>query len=157
MNRFLCWFFIVFIFLPHGIQSNDSISQQITLVDQLTKDYLASEQELWKVIERRDQDTLQQIYNVHMEFLKRPNNGTNILLNGKSIGNNQMVRKSLMVINVTSSDIAQEFFEPIVRNYSVLSIKALNGIKLEGIFEVVYNHTIDSSDFWNKMKNVSKF
>lgn len=157
MTRFLCLFFAIFIFLPHGIQSNNLISQQITLVDQLTKDYLTAEQELWKVIERRDSDTLQQIYNLHMEFLKQPYNGTNILLNGKSISNNQMVRKSLMAINVTSRDIAQEFFEPSVRNYSVLSIKALNGVELEKTFEVVYNHTINSTQFWNIMKNVSKF
>lgn len=157
MNRYLYLFFVIFIFLPHGIQSTDLISQQITLVDQLTKDYLAAEQELWKVIERRDPDTLQQIYNLHMEFLKQPYNGTNILLNGKSISNNQMVRKSLMDINETSRDIAQEFFAPDIRNYSVLSIKALNGVDLEKTFEVVYNHTINSSKFWNIMKNVSKF
>lgn len=154
MKQLLCLIFFYFI-LPNRIQGNDLIGQQITLVDQLTKDYLRAEKELWKVIERREDSTLQQIYNVHTEFLNRHYGESNILLFGKHLKNNMNVRNSVVAINETSHDIAREFFEH--RNYTVLSMKAMNGINLDETFDIIFVETANSTDFWNNLKNVSFF
>lgn len=154
MNRLICLFFLCFVLLPNRIRCTDLISQKITLVDQLTKDYLRAEKELWKVIERREDSTLQQIYNVHTEFLNRQYGESNILLNGKHLNKNQIVISSVNAINETSHDIAREFFEH--RNYTVLSLKAFDGITLDKTFQQIYNETINSTKFWNSLKNVSK-
>lgn len=122
------------------------------LVDRLTKVYLRKENRLWTVIEKRKDDTLQQIYNVHTDFLSRYYGESNAFSNG--VYTNTKVLNTIISINETSLDIAREFFEH--RNYSVLSIKSLKGINLLPIeFNLIYNETINSTDFWMSLKNVS--
>lgn len=154
MKRFLSFVFFVYFFLmPNHIECNEIIGKQITLVDQLTIDYLRAEKDLWDVIKRREPTTLQQIYDLHTEFLNREYGEQNVLLNGKHVNNPQLIIQSVNTINETSQNIAREFFEH--RNYTVLSMKAMNGVNLDETFEMIYNETIGSTDFWNSLKHVS--
>lgn len=125
-----------------------------TLVDQLIKDYLAAEKNLWEVIEKREDSTLQQIYNIHTDFLNRHYGESNVLLSGVYMDTvNPKLINNIISINETSHDIAREFFEH--RNYTVLSMKALDGINLEKTFQSVCEQTINSNGFWGQLKNVS--
>lgn len=153
----LCYLLVyIFVVLPNIAESNDTVVQpHIALVDQLIKDYLVEEDNLWAVIERREESTLQQIYNIHTEFLHRPYGETNVLLNGIFVDNDPKLRNSIITINDTSHDIAREFFEH--RNYTVLSMKSLEGINLDRTFNVVYELAVNSTDFWLSLKNVSDF
>lgn len=130
---------------------DDSVVEQI-LVDRLIKDYLKEEKHLWKVIEKREVDTLQQIYNVHTMFLNLYYGETNAFSNGLYV--NPRVVNSIIAINETSHDIAREFFEH--RNYSVLSMKAFNGISLDKTFNMICDETINSTNFWANLRNVSE-
>lgn len=157
MRRF-CYLLCIFLVLFHTTKSNDvdKIDQlpHIALVDQLTKDYLEAEEKLWEVIERREDSTLQQIYNVHTEFLNRNYGESNVLLNGVYTDNvDPKLLNNIIKINETSHDIAREFFEH--RNYTVLSMKALDGINLDKTFASVCEQTINSTDFWSNLQNVS--
>lgn len=137
--------------LPNAIHSNDMIAKpNITLVDRYTNEYLDAEEILWAVIARREHSTLQQIYNIHMDFLNRHYGESNILLNGFF---SPKLAKSVVIINATSHDIAREFFEH--RNYTVLSMKAFEGVSLDEIFHAVYELTVNSTEFWNNLENVS--
>lgn len=128
-------------------------TQSNCLVDQLIEDYLKAEKQLWTVIEKREDSTLQQIYNVHTDFLNRHYSQSNILFNEEFTRNNPKIIANVIAINETSVDIAREFFEH--RNYSVLSMKALNGITLDELFNIISEETINSTDFWLNVKNVS--
>lgn len=155
--RRLCYillcFFTAFSDTTENIDTSDQL-QHVTLVDQLTKDYLAAEKNLWEVIERREDNTLQQIYNVHTEFLKRHYGESNVLLSGLYMNTvSPKLINNIVTINETSHDIAREFFEH--RNYTVLSIKALNGINLDKTFQSICELTINSIEFWNELKTVS--
>lgn len=134
-------------------ENSDPTLVHTTLVDQLTKDYLDAETILWEVIGRREDSTLQQIYNIHTDFLNRHYGESNILLNGIDTANSLKLRSNIITINETSHDIAREFFEH--RNYTVLSLKALNGINLDDTFGSICELTINSTDFWDHVKNVS--
>lgn len=133
---------------------DDSDEPQLSLVDQLAENYLKEENHLWSVIEKREDSTLQQIHDVHMNFLKRHYGESNILLShSDSIDNSHKILSNINVINETSYDIAHEFFgHP---NYTVLSMKALNGINLDKTFESIYELTVNSTIFWTNLQNVS--
>ncbi|XP_055324714.1 uncharacterized protein LOC129579092 [Sitodiplosis mosellana] len=152
--RRLCHFILcIFVVLPiDTIESTSDKVLHVTLVDQLTKDYLEAEKNLWEVIERREDSTLQQIYNIHTDFLKRHYGESNVLLNDVHMNNNNLkLLNNIITINETSHDIAREFFEH--RNYTVLSMKAFDGINLDKTFQSVCEQTINSTDFWNNLKN----
>lgn len=128
---------------------------EVTQVDQLTSDYLMAEKDLWAVILKREDSTLQQMYNVHTHFLNLDLGGSNVLLNGthvKSIAAGELAGH-IIHINQTSYDIAEEFFER--RNYTVLSEKANRAINLTETFEAILNATINSNDFLNDLAAVS--
>lgn len=128
---------------------------ELTLVDQLTADYLVAEKELWAVILKREPSTLQQMYDVHTRFLNLDLGGSNVLLNGTYVKSMlpEVVVDSIIQINKTSYDIADEFFER--RNYTVLSEKANAGINLAQTFEAILNATINSNDFAKELMAVS--
>lgn len=153
--RRLCYLLLyTFVVSLDAIESGSDEVSHVTLVDQLTKDYLESEKNLWEVIERREDSTLQQIYNIHTDFLNRHYGESNVFLNGVYMNNiNPKLLNNIIKINETSHDIAREFFEH--RNYTVLSIKAFEGINLDKTFQSVCEQTINSTDFWNNLKNVS--
>lgn len=140
---------------PNSIRGNESMASKpnITLVDRYTNEYLDAEENLWAVIARREDSTLQQIYNIHMDFLKRHYGESNILLNGFSESFNPKLANSVVIINATSHDIAREFFEH--RNYTVLSMKAFEGINLDTTFHTIYEQTVNSTEFWHNLDNVS--
>lgn len=128
---------------------------EVTQVDQLTSDYLMAEKDLWAVILKREDSTLQQMYNVHTHFLSLDLGGSNVLLNGthvKSVATGELAGH-IIQINQTSYDIAEEFFER--RNYTVLSEKANRAINLTESFEAILNATIKSNDFLNDLAAVS--
>lgn len=151
-NLLLC--FICIFILPNSIHGNDFIAKpNITLVDRYTNEYLDAEENLWAVILRREDSTLQQIYNIHMDFLKRHYGESNILLNGIFGNFSPKLANSVIIINATSHDIAREFFEH--RNYTVLSMKAFEGINLDSTFHIVYELTVNSTEFWHDVDNVS--
>lgn len=140
--------------LPNAIHSNDIIAKpNITVVDRFTNEYLDAEENLWAVIARREDSTLQQIYNVHMDFLKRHYGETNILLNGFLENISPKLANSVIIINATSHEIAREFFEH--RNYTVLSMKAFEGVNLDKTFHKVYELTVNSTEFFLSLENVS--
>lgn len=141
--------------LPIQADNNQIVQPRINLVDQLIKDYLLAEENLWSVIERREPSTLQQIYDIHMAFLNRQYGESNVILNGIFDHNDPKLTNSIISINETSHDIAREFFEH--RNYTVLSLKAFNGITMENTFNIVYNLTVNSTHFWSSLTNVSVF
>lgn len=151
MKRFCYLLLLIFVILPNATKSTDS---NIVLVDQLTTDYLEAEENLWSVIEKREDSTLQQIYNVHMEFLNRHYGESNVLLHGFYALNSPKLINNIITINETSHEIAREFFEH--RNYTVLSMKAFEGINLDKTFKSICELTINSADFWNILKNVSE-
>lgn len=154
MRRLCCLILCIFVVLLDTIESSSDEVLHVTLVDQLTNDYLEAEKNLWDVIEKREDSTLQQIYNVHTDFLKRHYGESNVLLNGIYMNNiNPKLLNNIITINETSHDIAREFFEH--RNYTVLSMKAFEGINLDKTFQSIYEQTINSTDFWNSLKNVS--
>lgn len=126
-----------------------------TLVDQLTNDYLMAEKDLWVSIEKREDSTLQQIYNVHTQYLNRFYGESNVFLNAIYLNSNPVVVHSIIAINQTSHEIATEFFEH--RNYSVLSLKAIDGLKVYKIFDDILKETINSTEFWINVKNVCIF
>lgn len=156
MKRFcsltLC---IVIIILPNAIRSSDDIMAKpnITLIDRYINEYLDAEENLWAVIARREDSTLQQIYNIHMDFLHRPYGESNILFNGFLPHLTLKSFNSVTTINTTSHDIAREFFEH--RNYTVLSMKAFEGVDLDKTFQTVYKLTVNSTEFWQDLENVS--
>lgn len=159
MKRFGYMFVHIFVvIIPLDIVLSDDAMHQtphIVLVDQLTKDYIAAEEKLWGVIERREDSTLQQIYNIHMDYLKRHYGEPNVLLNGQHFNEHApKLKATIIMINETSHDIAREFFEH--RNYTVLSMKAFEGIHLDKTFNIVYDLTINSTDFWQSLQNVSE-
>lgn len=133
-----------------GCKKIDAIGEH-TLVDELTAKYLADEAELWKVIEKREDRTLQFIYNVHTELLNRDFGESNVFLRATYFPNFR-VTGSIMAINDTSHEIQDEFFEH--RNYTALSIRATNGINLGKMFDSIYEETINSTEFWSTIKNV---
>lgn len=126
----------------------------LSLVDQLAQSYLKEEDHLWTVIEKREDSTLQQIHDVHMNFLKRNYGESKILLSHSHLlANSHKILGNIKNINETSYDIAHEFFgHP---NYTVLSMKALNGINLDNTFQSIYELTVNSTEFWSSVKNVS--
>lgn len=155
MGRFCYLILCIFVVLPVDAMddSGDDVLH-VTLVDNLTKEYLDAEHNLWGVIERREDSTLQQIYNIHTDFLGRHYGESNVLLNGVYMNNvNPKLLNNIITINETSHDIAREFFEH--RNYTVLSMKAFEGINLDKTFQSICEQTINSTDFWNNLKNVS--
>lgn len=126
-----------------------------SLVDQLTDDYVVAERYLWTVIERRESSTLQQIYNNHTYFLNIHYGQSNMLFNLELIEKSPKIVASVNKINETSLDIANEFFGR-RRNYTVLSMKAFNGITIDKLFDEIYNDTINSTDFWSSIRKVSQ-
>lgn len=126
---------------------------ELTLVDQLTADYLIAEKELWDVILKRDDTTLQQMYNVHTLYLNHDLGGSNVLLNGTYVKSADVVAESVIQINQTSHDIAEEFFER--RNYTVLSEKANKASDLTAVFDAILKSTIESNDFLDQLAAVS--
>lgn len=154
--RRICYLILcIIVVLPiDAIDNSSDEVLHVTLVDQLTTDYLDAEHKLWGVIERREDSTLQQIYNIHTDFLGRNYGESNVLLNGVYMDNiNPKLLNNIITINETSHDIAREFFEH--RNYTVLSMKAFEGINLDKIFQSICEQTINSTHFWNNLKNVS--
>lgn len=147
------WIFTLIYF--HNWCDNVSAVGEVTLVDQLTIDYLAAEKDLWAVILKREDSTLQQMYNVHTHYLNLDLGGSNVLLNSSYINVNvpDVVASSIIQINKTSHDISEEFFER--RNYTVLSEKANKAINLTQIFEAILNATIKSNNFLNELVAVS--
>lgn len=146
----------IIVILPNAIRSNDIIAKpNITLVDRYINEYLDAEENLWAVISRREDSTLQQIYNIHMDFLKRPCGESNILLNGFLENFSSKLANSVIIINATSHEIALEFFEH--RNYTVLSMKAFEGVNLDKTFHTVYELTVNSTEFWHDLENVSVY
>lgn len=144
----------IILILPNAIRSNDIIAKpNITLVDRCINEYLDAEENLWAVIARREDSTLQQIYNIHMDFLKRHYGESNILLHGFLENLSPKLANSIIIINATSHEIAREFFEH--RNYTVLSMKALEGVDLDKTFHIVYELTVNSTEFWHDLENVS--
>lgn len=145
----------IFVVVPNTAESNNTTIGQphISLVDQLIKDYLMAEENLWSAIERREPSTLQQIYDIHTAFLQRHYGESNVILNGIFIRNDPKLTSSIITINETSHDIAREFFEH--RNYTVLSMKAYEGINVDKTFNTVFELTVNSTDFWSSLKNVS--
>lgn len=128
---------------------------EVTLVDQLTAEYLAAEKDLWAVILKREDSTLQQMYNLHTRFLNLDLGGSNVLLNSTHAEGitPTVVAESILYINETSHDIAEEFFER--RNYTVLSEKAFKAANLTATFEAVLDATIKSNDFVHALAAVS--
>lgn len=122
---------------------------EVTLVDQLTVDYLAAEKDLWAAILKREDSTLQQMYNVHTHFLNHDLGGSNVLLNST----HDAVAASIVHINKTSHDISEEFFER--RNYTVLSEKAFKASNLTDTLLAILNATIKSEDFLKELAAVS--
>lgn len=150
---------IVFLALLSLSNQNDVDSEPVhrmhnSLVDQLIDDYLVAEKNLWEVIERREPSTLQQIYNNHTYFLHTHYGQSNMLFNLELVEKSPKIVASVIKINETSLDIANEFFGR-HRNYSALSIKAFNGIIIDKLFEEIYNDTINSTDFWSSIQKVS--
>lgn len=123
------------------------------LVDQLIGDYLKAEQDLWRVIEKREPSTLQQIYDLHTHFLKRDYGQSHTFLNAIYLSRSALIINSILSINQTSHSIAREFFEH--RNYTVLSSVAMNGIDLDNTLNVIYDETVNSTEFWDGIHNVS--
>lgn len=126
-----------------------------SLVDQLIDDYVVAERHLWTVIERRETNTLQQIYDNHTYFLNTHYGQSNMLFNLELIAKSPKIVASVNKINETSLDIANEFFGR-HRNYTVLSMKAFNGITIEKLFDEIFNDTINSTDFWSSIRHVSE-
>lgn len=151
--------FVVVLSDANAENHGDGVNEQqlphiITLVDQLTANYLKEEDHLWAVIQKREDSTLQQIHDVHQSFLKRQYGESNVIHSNIFMSPNPNVLAHLSVINQTSYEIAHEFFgHP---NYSALSIMALNAIDLDKTFELVFEQTANSTEFWSNLKNVSK-
>lgn len=154
MKQFCYLFVCIVAILPSVIRSNGIIAKpNITLVDRYTNEYLDAEENLWAVIERREDSTLQQIYNIHMDFLHRNYGESSILSKGILPHLTLTLFNSVHTINTTSHDIAREFFEH--RNYTVLSMKAYEGVDLDKTFQTVYKLTVNSTEFWHDLENVS--
>lgn len=86
--------------------------------------------------------------------MKRNYGESNILLNGIFLTNlSPKLANSIIIINTTSHEIAREFFEH--RNYTVLSMKAFEGVRIDETFHAVYQLTVNSTEFWNDLENVS--
>lgn len=154
MKRFCNLLVCIVAILPNAIRSNGIIARpNITLVDRCTNEYLDAEENLWAVIARREDSTLQQIYNIHMDFLHRNYGESKIISKGFLPHLTLTLVNSVNTINTTSHDIAREFFEH--RNYTVLSMKAFEGVDLDKTFQAVYNLTVNSTEFWQDLENVS--
>lgn len=154
MKRFCNLLVCIVAILPNAIRSNDFIAKpNITLVDRYINEYLDAEENLWTVIARREDSTLQQIYNIHMDFLHRNYGESNILSKGFLPHLTLTLLNSVNTINTTSHDIAREFFEH--RNYTVLSMKAFEGVDLDKTFQLVHKLTVNSTEFWQDLENVS--
>lgn len=126
---------------------------QEVLVDQLTSDYLKIEQSLWRVIEKREPSTLQQIYNIHTRFMGKDYGESNVLREQIYLKRNDSVAASIHVIDDVAAKLALEFFEN--RNYVALSAVAESGIQLERETDAIFSHTVNSTDFWESIHNVS--
>lgn len=149
------WTFGLLLFLVNWSGNVNGAVGDVTLVDQLTTDYLMAEKDLWAVILKREDSTLQQMYNVHTQFLNLNLGGSNVLLNSTHVkGVPSIVAANIIHINATSHDIAEEFFER--RNYTVLSEKANKAINLTETFDVILNATLNSSEFANALAAVSR-
>lgn len=142
---------ILFVLFVVGSASVGAIGEH-TLVDELAAKYLQDEAELWTVIEKREDRTIQLIYNVHTEILNRDYGESGVFVRSVYLHNPRVVG-SIIAINDTSHEIANEFFEH--RNYTALSIRATKGINLNEIFDAIYEETINSTEFWSGVKNVS--
>lgn len=129
-----------------------SISGQV-LIDKLIGDYLKAEQDLWRVIEKREPTTLQQIYDTHTHFLKISHGQSNIFLNNLDPRSNPVVITGIIDINQTSHSIAKQFF--IHRNYTALSLVAMRGIEIDKVFQAILDETVNTTAFWESIHNVS--
>lgn len=127
---------------------------EVTLVDKLINSYLEAEKDLWVVILKREDVTLQKMYDVHTQYLTANLGGSNVLMNSTYVQNVPFkVAESIVLINMTSYDLAEEFFER--RNYTVLSEKANRAMNLTGLFDAVFNATINSSEYTQELAAVS--
>lgn len=123
------------------------------LVDQLTSDYLKVEQSLWRVIEKREPSTLQQIYNIHTRFMSLSYGETNVLREQIYLNLNQSVSQNVVAIDEVTAKLSLEFFEN--RNYVALSAIAEKGIHLEHETEAIFQSTVNDTSFWEVIQNVS--
>lgn len=123
------------------------------LVDQLTSDYLKVEQSLWRVIEKREPSTLQQIYNIHTRFMSLSYGETNVLRQQVYLNLNQNVSQNVVAIDEVTAKLSLEFFEN--RNYVALSAIAEKGIHLEQETEAIFQSTVNDTSFWEVIQNVS--
>lgn len=124
----------------------------VTIVDQLTTDYLKAEQELWKVVERREPDALDQIYNVHSQFLNRDFGETYVLLNktyAKKLPDR--VLDKIIEINRTSHDILDA-----ISRHEITNEQALVGKKLYRKLDVILDATTGTNcgEFVNELLEV---
>lgn len=126
---------------------------QEVLVDQLTSDYLKVEQSLWRVIEKREPSTWQQIYNIHTRFMSKDYGGSNVLRERVYLQLNDSVAANIQVIDDVTTKLAWEFFEN--RNYEALSAVAADGIRLERETDAIVQQTVNNTEFWDDIRNVS--
>lgn len=126
---------------------------QAIIVDQFTADYLKVEQSLWRVIEKREPSTLQQIYNIHTRFMSLNYGQTDVLLNGGSV--DPSIVTNIEVINETTAKLSEEFFEN--RNYVALSAVAEKGIQLEKETDNIIRLVVNSSVFWKSIFSTVSF
>lgn len=126
---------------------------QDLLVDQLTSDYLKIEQSLWRVVEKREPSTLQQIYNIHTRFMTRNHGESYVLRNGTYLVHNESIAANIRVIDDVSAELVLEFF--VNRNYVALSAVSEKGIHLERETDAIIAQTVNNSAFWESIQNVS--
>lgn len=146
-DRKLIWFWFAVLFVIVNGERQD------VLVDQLTSDYLKVEQSLWRAIEKREPSTLQQIYNIHTQFMSKNYGQSNVLRDQIYLKFNGSIAKNFLVIDNITAHLSLEFFEN--RNYAALSKVAENGIQLEQETDSIFGETVNSTEFWDDVKNVN--
>lgn len=146
LHRAVLFFVLISVAVVHG-------EIQEVLVDQLTSDYLKIEQSLWRVIEKREPSTLQQIYNIHTTFMKRDHGESNVMRNHVYMHHNESIAAHINKIDEVTAKLALEFFER--RNYVALSAVAEEGILLERQTDAIFEHTVNNTEFWYSIQNVS--
>lgn len=126
--------------------------RQDVFVDQLTSDYLKVEQSLWRAIEKREPSTLQQIYNIHTQFMSKNYGQSNVLREQIYLELNESISENFRVIDNVTAQLALEFFQN--RNYAALSKVAEDGIQLEQETDSILSETVNNTEFWDNVKNV---
>lgn len=96
---------------------NLTTAVDVTIVDHLTADYLRAEKNLWKVVERRESNALDQIYDVHSQYLNRDFGETNVILNRTYVkALPQLVIDAVIEIKKTSHHLLDAIYRHRITN-----------------------------------------